>query len=147
MLSRNSTTWLFMLAQLADGVKWRWVGAPRCPPMLGWSRCSASRSPLTCCACHALSHADRAARCEAGSLYDEAASLAYAATRMPACYAALRRVLGEVAARRPGWRPETMLDFGAGPGAAAWAAQQVGGCLVCVRVPGQCEKGRAFRQR
>ncbi|GAB4820160.1 hypothetical protein N2152v2_007206 [Parachlorella kessleri] len=68
---------------------------------------------------------DRAARYEAGSLYDEAASLAYAATRMPACYAALRRVLGEVAARRPGWRPETMLDFGAGPGTATWAAQQV----------------------
>jgi hypothetical protein len=63
---------------------------------------------------------------EGGSLYDQPAALAYAASRMPACYAAVQHVLGEVAQRMPpGWRPVTMLDFGAGPATAVWAAQQV----------------------
>ncbi|KAL6784836.1 hypothetical protein ACKKBF_B03425 [Auxenochlorella protothecoides x Auxenochlorella symbiontica] len=71
---------------------------------------------------------DRPARSSAvaaGRRYgDEATALAYAATRMPACYAALRRALGEVAARQgAAWAPATMLDFGAGPGTAAWAAR------------------------
>jgi hypothetical protein len=74
---------------------------------------------------HCIAGAARTARRELRSLYDEAASLAYGATRLPACYAALQRVLSEVAARRPGWRPATVLDFGAGPATATWAAQQV----------------------
>lgn len=73
----------------------------------------------------AAATAARSSIAEGGSLYDMPAALAYAATRLPACYAALRHVLGEVAARRPGWRPSTQLDFGAGPGTAVWAAQQV----------------------
>lgn len=46
--------------------------------------------------------------------------VAYAAYRMPATTAALRRVLGVVAGS--GFRPVTMLDLGGGTGAAAWAA-------------------------
>lgn len=73
----------------------------------------------------ALCSAARSARRELEALYDEASALAYGATRLPACYAALRRVLGEVKARMPSWRPDSMLDFGAGPGTATWAAQEV----------------------
>lgn len=69
--------------------------------------------------------AARSSIADGGSLYDAPAALAYAASRMPACYAALEAALGEVAARRPGWRPAGMLDFGAGPATAVWAAQQV----------------------
>lgn len=69
--------------------------------------------------------AARSSIAEGGSLYDTPAALAYAATRLPACYAALRHVLSEVAGRRPGWRPSSQLDFGAGPGTAVWAAQQI----------------------
>ena len=50
---------------------------------------------------------------------------AYAAYRAPATYAAVGAVLAEVRARRPGWRPRTLLDVGAGPGAASWAALAV----------------------
>lgn len=67
----------------------------------------------------------RSSVADGGSLYDVPAALAYAAARLPACYAALSRALGEVAARRPGWRPSTQLDFGSGPGTAVWAAQHV----------------------
>lgn len=69
--------------------------------------------------------AARSSIAQGGTLYDTPAALAYAASRMPACYAALSRVLGEVAERRPGWRPTSQLDFGSGPGTAVWAAQQV----------------------
>lgn len=69
--------------------------------------------------------AARSSIADGGSLYDTPAALAYAASRLPACYAALRHALGEVARRRPGWRPSSQLDFGAGPGTAIWAAQQV----------------------
>lgn len=42
---------------------------------------------------------------------------AYAATRLPATYAALRRAAAELP-----FTPESWLDLGAGPGAAAWVA-------------------------
>lgn len=48
---------------------------------------------------------------------------AYLTTRLPATYAAVRRVLGEVALIAPGFLPSSMLDIGAGPGTASWAAQ------------------------
>ena len=50
---------------------------------------------------------------------------AYMAARMPACYAAVYKVLEEVSMRLPGFAPESMLDFGAGPGTAIWAAHEV----------------------
>ena len=34
-------------------------------------------------------------------------------------------MVGEVAVRLPGFQPKMMLDYGAGPGTAAWAAQEV----------------------
>lgn len=47
---------------------------------------------------------------------------AYLAYRAPATYAACAFVFRHVAERRPYWRPRTLLDVGAGPGVATWAA-------------------------
>ena len=46
----------------------------------------------------------------------------YLVTRLPATYAVLTQVLGECAIRAPGLRVNSMLDLGAGPGTAMWAA-------------------------
>lgn len=56
-------------------------------------------------------------------LSDKAAALAYLAARLPATYAALRASFAAAAALRPDFIPRTMLDTGAGPGTAAFAAQ------------------------
>ena len=49
---------------------------------------------------------------------------AYLTTRMPATYAAISRVLAEVSNVTPEFAPQSMLDIGAGPGTASWAALQ-----------------------
>lgn len=54
-----------------------------------------------------------------------AQAAAYMAARMPACYAAVYNVVEEVSMRLPAFAPESMLDFGAGPGTAVWAAHEV----------------------
>ncbi len=43
---------------------------------------------------------------------------------MPGCYAAVARVLDELRLRLPDFAPRSMLDFGAGPGTAIWAARE-----------------------
>lgn len=50
---------------------------------------------------------------------------AYLLVRMPATYAACRYVFEELAQRAPGFQPNSMLDLGAGPGTASWAATEV----------------------
>jgi ribosomal protein RSM22 (predicted rRNA methylase) len=55
-------------------------------------------------------------------LSDELATQAYLATRLPATYAAVRATLAAIADIRHDWTPQTLLDVGAGPGAAFWAA-------------------------
>ncbi|HYF65686.1 MAG TPA: small ribosomal subunit Rsm22 family protein, partial [Herpetosiphonaceae bacterium] len=50
---------------------------------------------------------------------------AYAATRMPATWAAIAAALRAAAAGRPDWQPRSLLDAGAGPASAAWAAAGV----------------------
>ncbi len=52
----------------------------------------------------------------------EAHRLAYAATRMPATFAAVKTALAEVERFSPDLRVENLLDLGAGTGAASWAA-------------------------
>lgn len=52
----------------------------------------------------------------------EHAALAYLATRLPATYAAVRAALSRVAEERPEFAPASLLDVGAGPGTALWAA-------------------------
>ncbi len=50
---------------------------------------------------------------------------AYAAYRAPATFAAVEDVLRRIATQRPDWRPGSVLDVGAGPGIASWAAAAV----------------------
>lgn len=50
---------------------------------------------------------------------------AYLATRLPATYAVISRVFRESQLRIPGLRVESMLDLGAGPGTAMWAASEL----------------------
>jgi ribosomal protein RSM22 (predicted rRNA methylase) len=47
---------------------------------------------------------------------------AYLAYRAPATFAAAASVFRQVARQRPEWRPQSLLDVGAGPGVAVWAA-------------------------
>jgi ribosomal protein RSM22 (predicted rRNA methylase) len=49
-------------------------------------------------------------------------ALAYLAVRLPATYAAVRASFAAVAEARPDFAPRTVLDVGAGPGTALWAA-------------------------
>lgn len=55
---------------------------------------------------------------------------AYLAYRAPATYAAAVAVFRQVALLRPGWMPRSLLDVGAGPGVAAWAAVESWPSLV-----------------
>jgi ribosomal protein RSM22 (predicted rRNA methylase) len=50
-------------------------------------------------------------------------ALAYAVARMPATYAAASAVLARLAEAMPDFAPASLLDVGAGTGAASWAAQ------------------------
>ncbi|HTH98203.1 MAG TPA: small ribosomal subunit Rsm22 family protein [Stellaceae bacterium] len=61
-------------------------------------------------------------RQRAGNHAADEESLAYAVTRLPATYAAMRAVLAELEERAPDFAPATLLDLGSGPGTAAWAA-------------------------
>lgn len=54
---------------------------------------------------------------------DDLAARAYLAVRMPATYAAIRASLAAAAQLRPDFAPRTMLDVGAGPGTAVFAAR------------------------
>ena len=58
-------------------------------------------------------------------LRTEAHRAAYLLTRLPATYAASHHVLGELAARVGEARIDSILDIGAGPGTAAWAATEI----------------------
>lgn len=53
------------------------------------------------------------------------AARAYLATRLPATYAAVSAAFEAVAQARPDFAPRAMLDIGAGPGTALWAAAQI----------------------
>ena len=51
-------------------------------------------------------------------------ALAYALSRMPATYAAVIASLNALRIARPDFAPATLLDIGAGPGTATWAAAE-----------------------
>lgn len=75
-----------------------------------------------------------------------AAVAAYLAYRAPATYAAAAAVFRQVRERRPDWAPRTLLDLGAGPGVASWAALEAWPSLkrvVCVEAePAMAAAGR-----
>jgi ribosomal protein RSM22 (predicted rRNA methylase) len=59
-----------------------------------------------------------------GAIKSATDALAYALARMPATYAAASACLNALLAARPGFAPERLLDVGAGPGTASWAAAE-----------------------
>jgi ribosomal protein RSM22 (predicted rRNA methylase) len=68
------------------------------------------------------SEAYRAGRPSSGVIREAEDALAYALTRLPATYAACATALAEAARMAPGYAPASLLDAGAGTGAASWAA-------------------------
>jgi len=82
-----------------------------------------------------LSRTDAAARAAAisktyrdggnsGAIASEADALAYALARMPATYAAVTASLNALREIAPDFAPKNLLDVGAGPGTASWAAAE-----------------------
>ncbi len=59
---------------------------------------------------------------------------AYLATRAPATYAAVAEVFRRICLERPEWEPVSVLDLGAGPGVAAWAAVETWSGIATVRL-------------
>lgn len=59
-----------------------------------------------------------------GAIRTETDALAYALARMPATYAAVTASLNALREIRPGFAPASLLDVGAGPGTASWAAAE-----------------------
>ncbi|MDP1869144.1 MAG: small ribosomal subunit Rsm22 family protein [Bradyrhizobium sp.] len=84
---------------------------------------------------HGLSRSDAAGRAAiisqtyrdgggSGAIRSEADALAYALARMPATYAAVTASLNALREIDPGFAPKSLLDVGAGPGTASWAAAE-----------------------
>jgi ribosomal protein RSM22 (predicted rRNA methylase) len=82
---------------------------------------------------HGLSRSDAAERAarisetyrgggDSTGIRSEADALAYALARMPATYAAVTASLNALREIRPDFAPDSLLDIGAGPGTATWAA-------------------------
>jgi ribosomal protein RSM22 (predicted rRNA methylase) len=69
-----------------------------------------------------ISEAYRAGRTSAGVVKDGDDATAYVLARLPATYAACARAFDEAARISPDFAPTSLLDAGAGPGGAAWAA-------------------------
>jgi ribosomal protein RSM22 (predicted rRNA methylase) len=59
-----------------------------------------------------------------GAIRSEADALAYALARMPATYAAVTASLNALREITPHFAPASLLDVGAGPGTATWAAAE-----------------------
>ena len=78
------------------------------------------------------SEAYRAGRPSAGVIREAEDALAYALTRLPATYAACAAVFAEAERMTPGFAPRSLLDAGAGTGAASWAASEVWPGLAAV---------------
>jgi ribosomal protein RSM22 (predicted rRNA methylase) len=84
---------------------------------------------------HGLSRSDAAERSArisetyrggggSAAIRTEADALAYALARMPATYAAVTASLNALCEIRPDFTPKRLLDIGAGPGTATWAAAE-----------------------
>jgi ribosomal protein RSM22 (predicted rRNA methylase) len=66
------------------------------------------------------------------SLVTPTQAAAYAVARMPATYAACAAVFARVAQVTPGFAPASLLDVGAGTGAASWAAVTIWPCITAI---------------
>jgi ribosomal protein RSM22 (predicted rRNA methylase) len=65
-----------------------------------------------------------------GAIRTETDALAYALARMPATYAAVTASLNALREITPDFAPKTLLDVGAGPGTASWAAAEAFSSLL-----------------
>jgi ribosomal protein RSM22 (predicted rRNA methylase) len=70
----------------------------------------------------AISQAYRSGACSAKAIRSRDDALAYAQARLPATFAAVTSVLAALRQATPNFAPRTLLDVGAGPGTASWAA-------------------------
>ena len=59
-----------------------------------------------------------------GAIASDTDALAYGLARMPATYAAIAACLNAALELRPDFAPQSLLDVGAGPGTASWAAAE-----------------------
>jgi ribosomal protein RSM22 (predicted rRNA methylase) len=74
-------------------------------------------------------------------------ALAYLAVRLPATYAAVRASFAAIAGARPDFSPKTVLDVGAGPGTALWAAAECWPALTGAILVEASSLFRAFAER
>ena len=87
-----------------------------------------------------------------GTIRTETDALAYAVARMPATYAAVVASLNALTEIRPDFAPTSLLDVGAGPGTASWAAAEAfpstsrAGVTACAASPTSSARP-AFMQR
>lgn len=72
-----------------------------------------------------LTYRSQHGRTQGAALASPIDARAYAAYRMPATFAALAATFRDVRSRLPAWAPQSLLDAGAGPGTAAWAALEI----------------------
>jgi ribosomal protein RSM22 (predicted rRNA methylase) len=72
----------------------------------------------------AISQTYRAGGGSGGTIKSETDALAYTLARMPATYAAIVASLNALIEIRPEFAPTSLLDVGAGPGTASWAAAE-----------------------
>ncbi|CCE06279.1 conserved hypothetical protein [Bradyrhizobium sp. STM 3843] len=68
-----------------------------------------------------------------GGIASEADAVAYAVVRMPATYAAVAACLNALIEMRPEFAPTSLLDVGAGPGTASFAAAEAFASLASFR--------------
>lgn len=92
----------------------------------------------------ALSQLYRSGGTSDAAVRDNDDALAYALTRMPATYAAATAVLAAVMQAWPDLAPRTLLDVGAGPGTAAWAAARCFPGIARIRLVDQNAPLRAL---
>lgn len=76
-------------------------------------------------------------------LSDEMFANAYLATRLPATFAAVRASLESAAELMPDFAPKSLLDVGAGPGTALWAASD---CWPSIDSATMLEASQAIRK-
>lgn len=93
----------------------------RLPPALSAAVAERVRPERLGAAAARLSAGYRANLSSRHAVPDAAGVAAYAASRMPATYAAVTAALDRLAAARPDFSPLRVLDLGAGPGTASWA--------------------------
>jgi ribosomal protein RSM22 (predicted rRNA methylase) len=81
-------------------------------------------APAMASAANEISAAYRKSEFASTPLKSAAHRLAYLQVRIPATYAACRHVFAKTREMLPDFQPKSLLDLGAGPGTAAWAATE-----------------------